>query len=376
MSLKSNRPQRNKNFVKAFSLILFFLLSGLLYTYLTYTKKIAKEQIIQHVWYEKLAISVDDVDNINSDYQSEFSVPLKELQSNIKLLKNAITSNKVNGCSIQVTLSGSWRQRVDLPPVSDLHFGAGVTVDEKVDEKVDKSKTSNEFKSSEYKECQGDIFGSFFNEMLKIGSQVQRKSGIEEADDYTGKELLLFNTYSESAKKHFFRNSKKSKFLKDWENVKISSIYLVRNKDNESKVLLYPYFNHDSFKGYNYKTRPWWKDILKDEYKRAGITSPYRDRDVNGNTNLVRTFWYKFQDNNTEYFLLVDLFYDSLNNLEQNIFVKNIGKFEVGFIIIFSIIATIVLAQSDLEQIEIKVSFLKGILNDKVQILQGWLNRN
>ena len=348
--------------------------------YFTYTKKLAKEEIIQHIWYEKLAISVDDVDTINSSYQKEFNVPLKELQRNIRLLKNTITSNKVNECSKEVTLSGSWRQRVYLPPVSDLHFGTGVTVDEKfngkVDELVDENKINNEFNSSEYNKCQKDIFGSFLNEMLKIGSQVQRKWQSKESDDNTEEELLLFNIYSESAKKHFFRNSRKSKFLKDWENIKISSIYLLRHKDNKSKILLYPYFNHDSFEGYDFKTRPWWEDIRKDEYKQAGITSPYRDRDVNGNTNLVRTFWYRFQDNNTEYFLLMDLFYDSSNNLEKNILVKNIGEFEVAFILIFSIIATIVVAQSDLKKIEVKVSFLKGIFNDKVQGLQDWFNRN
>ena len=114
------------------------------------------------------------------------------------------------------------------------------------------------------------------------------------------------------------------------------------------------------------------------------MTAPYKDNEGGSNFNLVRTLWYKFNDNNSNsYILLIDLFVDSsdiVDTHDQLIF----NKYYLVFVILFILILSIFLAQINYEQMNINWHRLnifwqrstERIINRALDIIHGITNRN
>jgi hypothetical protein len=107
--------------------------------------------------------------------------------------------------------------------------------------------------------------------------------------------------------------------------LRINSVYITNL--NTGLMMSYPFIK-EGHPSSTFKTRPWYRASQKEYYsdfvdnnEAIGLTGIYIDiNDVNKtkNPNAIRTLWYKFEgDNNQQYILCVDLFFDKRVKMEK-----------------------------------------------------------
>lgn len=122
--------------------------------------------------------------------------------------------------------------------------------------------------------------------------------------------------------------------------LRINSVYITNL--NTGLMMSYPFIK-EGHPSSTFKTRPWYRASQKEYYsdfvdnnEAIGLTGIYIDiNDVNKtkNPNAIRTLWYKFEgDNNQQYILCVDLFFDKSSQFSQTLSWVDLLKQSVEFL--------------------------------------------
>ena len=122
--------------------------------------------------------------------------------------------------------------------------------------------------------------------------------------------------------------------------LRINSVYITNL--NTGLMISYPFIK-EGHPSSTFKTRPWYRASQREYYsdfvdnnEAIGLTGIYIDiNDVNKtkNPNAIRTLWYKFAgDNNQQYILCVDLFFDKSSQFSQTLSWVDLLKQSVEFL--------------------------------------------
>jgi hypothetical protein len=118
-------------------------------------------------------------------------------------------------------------------------------------------------------------------------------------------------------------------------DLRINNIYITNI--NTAFMLSYPLTNEGYEKGIYFKTRPWFETTQKNSYASSfigkdrfnndfGLTGVYIDINDETKPNVIRTLWYKFKpiNQNEEYILCIDLFFDKSSQLSKQVSLLNL----------------------------------------------------
>lgn len=135
-------------------------------------------------------------------------------------------------------------------------------------------------------------------------NKLPQKTSVENIEDYSERWMQYF------LGAHFKKLS----------SIKFLWVYIA---NSNKQMLLYPASEIKVPLQDAVTERPWWKYAQKHENKQLNITPPYIDiNDDPTKDNVIRTIVYKFSNNNINYVLGVDLFFDSTQNLNGLDFLK------------------------------------------------------
>ena len=411
-STSNNSPQRNHNYKKifAFILILFFGgFTGFTLLYLNRVKRIINHQKFQILWDENGTIDLDEIDSDEYEFLPvEFRRSFKKIKNNISRFTHTFVDNPIvisedckdiidnyNNSLDKENIPTIWRKSRRLHENTDLNFEHAIYIIFENNTSENKTSENNkrieriEFKHSECKK--DNLYSSFFKHIvLNVAIDVAKELSSKKESEDKENSLYVFSSYSDSVKNNILLQDKSTEQL--WKNIKVGFIYMIKDIDENTKdieddkireIIFYPKHDFNSFKEYNYQSRPWFQSIKEDSYK-FGITAPYQNNEAGNNSSLVRTLWYKFNDdNNKSYILLFDLFIDSSDILD--LYEDPILKIDNSVIVLLVLlIFFIVFTQIDFNQIDINWQLFNKILKDNtektinkiLEIIHGNKNRN
>lgn len=284
----------SKNSVYLVIFIFFFIsAASIFFSYVLNQNIELKKSNLRNEWYEKQIRIKQDKKFENEEFEKLIETVIQTLETmgeDLKTSKVNSNSSKLNKISCKKgestsSFSSSWQisgksQNIDYESMCDI----------------------GNFSISE----PSDLQIKFAAIIKKIVFNIK---GLKNINDSS------FESYSKLLMDYFTNDILKQKdYDKKFPFLSFEWIYI----STDNSMLYYPASENTTSLEKHIKERPWWI-VAHSSTQESGITPLYIDADENlNNANLVRTIWYKFQDDakTKTYYLCVDLFFNTSSNLE------------------------------------------------------------